>query len=104
MLIRYLTDVPEAIAVLAAMASHGLLDALTDGGLGVALFAPIHGTRYFFPFQPIRVSPIGDRRFFSERGAEVVGSELAWVWLPSVLAGILALVWKRARRSSPAAA
>jgi inner membrane protein len=87
-----------------AMASHGLLDALTDGGLGVAVFSPIDGTRYFFPFQPIRVSPIGVRQFFSARGAEVVGSELAWVWLPSVLAGILALAWKRARRSSPAAA
>jgi inner membrane protein len=87
-----------------AIASHGLLDALTDGGLGVALFAPIETTRYFFPFQPIRVSPIGVRQFFSERGVEVVGSELAWVWLPSMLAGILALVWKRARRSSPAAA
>jgi inner membrane protein len=87
-----------------ALVSHGLLDALTDGGLGVALFAPIDTTRYFFPFQPIRVSPIGVRQFFGERGADVVGSELAWVWLPSVLAGILALVCRRARRSSPAAA
>lgn len=87
-----------------AMASHGLLDALTDGGLGVALFAPIDETRYFFPFQPIRVSPLNIRRFFSERGAEVVVSELACVWLPSALVGGLALVWKRARRSSPAAA
>ena len=87
-----------------ALASHGLLDALTDGGLGVALFAPINETRYFFPFQPIRVSPIGVRQFFSARGAEVVGSELAWVWLPSVLAGVLALMWKRTRRPPPAAA
>jgi inner membrane protein len=87
-----------------AMASHGLLDALTDGGLGVALFAPIDNTRYFFPFQPIRVSPIGIRQFFSDRGAEVVGSELAWVWLPSVLIGVLALAWKRIRSSSRATA
>jgi len=77
---------------------------LTDGGLGVALFAPIDGTRYFFPFRPIRVSPLSIRRFFSERGAEVVVSELAYVWLPCALVGGLALVWKRARRSSPAAA
>ena len=27
--------------------SHGLLDALTDGGLGVAFFAPFDATRYF---------------------------------------------------------
>lgn len=28
-------------------ASHPLLDAMTNGGLGVALFAPFDGTRYF---------------------------------------------------------
>ena len=87
-----------------AMASHGLLDALTDGGLGVALLAPIDETRYFFPFRPIRVSPIGIRQFFSARGAEVIGSEFAWVWLPAALLGAIALWWKRTRTSEPAAA
>lgn len=80
-----------------AMASHGLLDALTDGGLGVALLAPIDGTRYFFPLQPIRVSPIGIRQFFSHRGAEAIVSELAWVWLPSALVGVLGMKLKAAR-------
>lgn len=28
-------------------ASHGLLDAMTDGGLGVAFFSPFDRTRYF---------------------------------------------------------
>nr|HRC76832.1 rhodanese-like domain-containing protein [Kouleothrix sp.] len=32
---------------------HGVLDAMTDGGLGVAFFAPFSATRYFFPFRPI---------------------------------------------------
>ena len=32
-------------------ASHGVLDALTDGGLGVAFFSPFDQTRYFFPFR-----------------------------------------------------
>src|SRR6266480_3052257 len=32
-----------------ATASHGLLDAMTDGGLGVALYAPFDNHRYFFP-------------------------------------------------------
>lgn len=70
-------------------ASHGLLDAMTDGGLGIALLAPLDDTRYFFPFRPIEVSPIGVRRFLSERGLAVIASELLWIWLPAaVVAGI----------------
>ena len=37
--------------------SHPLLDALTNGGRGVALLAPFSAERYFFPFRPIEVSP-----------------------------------------------
>jgi inner membrane protein len=73
-----------------ATASHGALDALTDGGLGVAFFAPFSARRYFFPWRPIEVSPIG-LGFFSGRGVEVFASEFVWVWLPS-LALVLA-VW-----------
>ena len=68
----------------AVTASHGVLDALTDGGLGVAFFAPFDNTRYFFPWQPLRVSPIG-ANFFSRRGLETLISEIAWTWLPSIL-------------------
>jgi inner membrane protein len=42
-----------------AAASHPLLDMLTDGGLGVALFAPVTWDRYFFPLRPVPVSAIG---------------------------------------------
>src|SRR5205807_286289 len=41
------------------MASHGALDAWTNGGLGVAFFAPFDDQRYFFPWRPVQVSPIG---------------------------------------------
>jgi inner membrane protein len=78
-----------------ATASHGLLDALTDGGLGVALLAPFDTTRYFFPARPIKVSPIGLRRFLSERGVAVLWSEVRWVWLPSALIAGLALAVRR---------
>ena len=71
-------------------ASHPLLDAMTNGGLGVAFFAPFDATRYFLPWRPIEVSPIG-MDFFSPRGMEVLMSEIVWIWLPS-LALILA-VW-----------
>ena len=42
----------------AITASHGLLDAMTDGGLGIAFFAPFSAARHFLPIQPIPVSPI----------------------------------------------
>ena len=81
----------------AATASHGALDAMTNGGLGVAFFAPFAADRYFFPFGPIEVSPIGVSRFFSGRGLAVVLSELLWVWLPVSLAvAVVALVARRA--------
>src|SRR4051794_32770905 len=41
----------------AAVLSHGLLDTLTDGGLGVALLWPFDLTRYFAPLRPIPVAP-----------------------------------------------
>jgi inner membrane protein len=79
-----------------ATASHGVLDALTDGGSGIAFFAPFDDTRYFFPWQPIRVSPISLERFLTERGLRVLQSELLWVWLPS--ATMAGLAWLAGRR------
>jgi inner membrane protein len=70
-------------------ASHGLLDALTNGGLGIGLLSPFDHTRYFFPWRPIVVSPIGVASFFSRWGLTVIKSELSWVWLPSFLVVII---------------
>jgi inner membrane protein len=80
-------------------ASHGFLDAMTDGGLGVAFFSPFNNTRYFLPWTPIRVSPIGIARFFSHRGLEAVESELLWISLPAALLGVSA--WLIRRRATP---
>jgi len=66
-------------------ASHGVLDAMTDGGRGIAFFAPFDTTRYFFPWRPVRVSPISIRAFFSTRGLQILGSELVFIWLPTTL-------------------
>jgi inner membrane protein len=85
----------------AATVSHGLLDAMTDGGLGVAFFSPFNNNRYFLPWTPIRVSPIGADRFFSHRGLEVVRSELLWIWLPVAVLLVSAwLIRRRAARSN----
>jgi len=58
----------------AVLASHGLLDTLTDGGLGCALLWPFDLTRYFAPWQPILVAPFG-LGFFTTYGVIVALSE-----------------------------
>jgi inner membrane protein len=73
-----------------ATASHGLLDAMTDGGLGVAFFSPFDNHRYFLTWTPIRVSPIGVTRFFTHRGLVVLQSELVWIWIPAALLALIA--------------
>ncbi len=77
-------------------ASHGILDALTNGGLGIALLSPFIATRYFFPWRPILVSPIGIDAFLSTWGVMVMKSELVWIWLPSVLIVIGCLLRRNA--------
>ncbi len=64
--------------------SHGILDAMTSGGLGIALLAPFDNTRYFLPWTPITVSPIGIKAFMSEWGLRVLKSESAYILMPSL--------------------
>jgi inner membrane protein len=78
-----------------ATASHGFLDAMTDRGLGVAFFAPFDNRRYFLPWTPIRVSPIGIERFFTARGLAVIETELLWIWLPAWLLAVAAWIIRR---------
>jgi inner membrane protein len=82
-----------------ATASHALLDALTSGGLGVALLAPFSNERFFFPWRPIMVSPLSLDRFMAGRGLQVLRSELVWVWLPCMAIGTLGFVLKSLRRT-----
>ena len=83
-----------------AAASHRVLDAMTDGGLGVAFFSPFDTTRYFLPWRPIVVSPIGIARFFGSRGLAVLRSELLWIWLPSLLFAAFCGALRRLTRQS----
>lgn len=81
---------PERYGVAAAflfvsMASHGLLDMLTNGGLGVAIYWPFEAARHFAPLTPIAVSPIGLSDFISARGIKVLYSEAIWIWIPLTL-------------------
>jgi inner membrane protein len=77
------------------------LDAMTDGGLGIALLSPFDNHRYFFPWTPIVVSPIGLRGFFSNWGLRVMISEITYVWAPLLICLFairltLRKFWKRA--------
>ena len=65
------------------VASHGLLDAMTDGGLGIALFWPFTNHRYFLPWTPIPVAPIG-RSMLSAYGLSIALTEL-WMFSPLLL-------------------
>src|SRR5262249_15124710 len=83
----------------AVTASHGILDAMTDGGLGIAFFAPFDGTRYFLPFRPIKVSPTG-LSFFGAHGLDVIRSELLWVCIPAAIIAGAVLFGRRRWRPS----
>ncbi|XQA68829.1 metal-dependent hydrolase [Xanthomonas sacchari] len=86
-----------AVWLFVCTASHPLLDAMTSGGLGVALAWPWSEQRWFAPWRPIRVSPFANG-FFSARGMATLWSELRWVWLPLALA---VLTWKLLQPPSP---
>ncbi|HEX8328401.1 MAG TPA: metal-dependent hydrolase [Hymenobacter sp.] len=74
-----------ALLLFLSTASHGVLDALTTGGLGVAFFSPWDLERYFFGFRPIRVSPLSVRAFFGQSGLRVLASEGRWIALPCAM-------------------
>lgn len=78
-----------------AMASHGVLDACTDAGRGVAFLWPWSNERIFFGFQPIEAAPISPRRFFSGRGWDVFQSELIWVWTPLLLLSLFGYLMRK---------
>jgi inner membrane protein len=84
------TPLRAFIFLFVATASHGVLDALTNGGPGVAFLWPWSNERFFAPLRAIEVSPIGIARFLSARGVDVLLSELLWIWLPcAAVAGML---------------
>jgi inner membrane protein len=84
-----------------AMASHGVLDALTKGGLGVAFFAPFSAKRYFFPIRPLEVSPLNIRPFLTSRGLAILLNEMRWVWAPSIGVAVAVLMLRSWLRPPP---
>ena len=75
--------------------SHGVFDAMTRGGGGIAFFAPFDNTRRSFPWHPILVSPIGVGGFFGARGVAILRTEMRWIWLPCLLLAAAAWFFRR---------
>lgn len=76
-----------------AMASHGLADTLTNGGHGVMLLWP-DPERFFAPWRPVTVSPLGIGRFFDRDVAAILASELVTLVLPAALFGAVLRVMR----------
>jgi len=75
--------------------SHGVLDAMTNGGRGIMFFAPFDTTRYFFPWRPVRVSPISILAFFGNRGVRILVSEFVYIWAPITLLCAAVRIYRR---------
>lgn len=90
-----------AILFSAIALSHGVLDAFCDGGQGIPFLMPFDHRRYFFPFRPIPVSPVGLSSFVADGGLAVLWKEALLIW-PFAAA---AVGWScaRRRRRAPAA-
>lgn len=78
-------------------ASHGLMDAMTNGGRGIALLSPFSNQRYFLPWTPIEVSPLTVRGFLSQRGLTVMKSEILWIWMPVMSIAIFGWILRSVR-------
>jgi inner membrane protein len=64
------TGITAALVVV----SHPLLDTMTTGGLGCALLWPFDDTRFFAPFRPIPVAPMG-LEYLSAAGMTIAAIE-----------------------------
>lgn len=84
----------------AVTASHGCFDAMTDGGLGVAFFSPFSNARFFFPWQPIVVSPLTAGGFINLLGVVILINEALVIVVPAYLA-VRALELYRRRPAIP---
>jgi inner membrane protein len=59
------SSLTAGVTITAAMASHGLLDMMTDAGEGVAYLWPISSARLFFDWRPIHSGPVHMSHLFA---------------------------------------
>lgn len=73
----------------AVTSAHCILDAFTNGGLGIALLSPFNNERYFFWATPISVSPLSIKAFLGSKGVAILKNEIVWVWLPAIFIALI---------------
>jgi inner membrane protein len=78
-------------------ASHGVLDAFTNGGFGISFFWPFDDRR-FGPWGPIQVQDIGFE-FPDPRTSRSIRTELLWVWLPTGALVLGVMAYRRLRKN-----
>ncbi len=78
--------------------SHGILDAMTTGGRGIAFFSPFDNERYFLPWRMIKVSPIGIENFFGKWGIQVLQSEMIYIGIPSLVVMVIWYLFYRQKK------
>jgi inner membrane protein len=87
--------------LLLCIASHGVLDAMTNAGAGVAFLEPFSDRRFFLPWHPIVGAPLNVSRLIGMKGIAIAVSEVRWVWIP-MLVLVLIVREARQRRAKPA--
>jgi inner membrane protein len=93
-----LASLRTGLIAFAVVLSHPLLDTLTDGGLGCALLWPLREERFFAPWTPLPVAPIG-RAFLSSEGARIAVIETL-AFAPFLLYAVWPVFpWSRRPRS-----
>jgi inner membrane protein len=85
-----------ALAFMLAIATHGLLDALTDNGPPVAFLSPLSLERYTFAWHPINPSAAYGVRGFA-RLPIVLANEFFWAGLPGIVLIVASVTWRRRR-------
>ncbi len=86
-----------ALLVLVAL-SHPIIDALTAGDLGVALFWPITRARFVFPFSLVATCPVGLDEWLGYWGLVTIANEALYIVMPLALAvGFARLPERRTR-------
>lgn len=81
----------EWLIFCAAAVSHGLLDMITDGGLGSAILFPFTKHRFFCAYRPVPVSP-GWSGLFSW-GFPLFMWEVGLLWPPAIACFVLGTRW-----------
>jgi inner membrane protein len=80
-----------------AIASHGMLDTLTQYGEGVALLAPFSWHHFKSPWTPLGTG--GTCRGIVACAVRGLSNELLWIWVPSLMLVGLSRVLRKPRQA-----